>query len=568
MRIIAGLWGTSVTSGFIVAAWLGGIPRSPTRSDWQIYAQVLVLILIAIGGTLVWRFRALGASMITAGAVALGALAAVEHSPGRALAIALAFYVPGLLFWLDWQRQRSLAAVGILAITMVALLTVGGFAANRIYDTHFGPVQPESPLEFQPVESVEWIWSGAVTTDSASVKARVTTVDAEVRLAVSSSPEMTSPSYLTAAVDSFTGEARVMAFDLVGLEHGTDYWYAIEADAVLDLSRQGHFRTFAEDAFSFSFSVGSCASTGSNGAVFDTIRELDPLFHVVTGDFFYANIAVNDPSLYVDAFTRTVGSPAQSALYRDAPVVYTWDDHDYGPNNGDFSSPSREAAQATYRSLVPHYPLSAGDGSGPIYQAFTVGRVRFIVTDTRSERSPSTAPDNEAKTMLGAEQKQWLKNQLSSANGIYPVIVWVNGPPWIGEASDGADSWAGYSTERREIADFIAGQRIEGLMMLSGDAHMLAVDNGSNSDYSSEGGAAFPIFHAAALDRHGSVKGGPYSEGAYPGGGQFGLVTINDTGSDTIEVIWSGRNWKNEEIVSYRFTVDVPATSTHGTRKH
>ncbi len=39
-----------------------------------------------------------------------------------------------------------------------------------------------------------------------------------------------------------------------------------------------------------------------------------------------------------------------------------------------------------YREVVPHYPLvHAGDG--PINQAFTIGRVRFVLTDNRSERS-------------------------------------------------------------------------------------------------------------------------------------------------------------------------------------
>jgi hypothetical protein len=44
--------------------------------------------------------------------------------------------------------------------------------------------------------------------------------------------------------------------------------------------------------------------------------------------------------------------------------------------------------------------------------------------------------------------------------------------------------------------------------MISGDAHMVAIDDGTNSDYADGGGGGFPVFHAGALDRSSSVKGG------------------------------------------------------------
>ena len=43
----------------------------------------------------------------------------------------------------------------------------------------------------------------------------------------------------------------------------------------------------------------------------------------------------------------------------------------------------------------------------------------------------------------------------------------------------------------------------------------------------------FPVFHAAAMDRPGSSKGGPYSESTYPGGSRYGLFKVTDHGGDT-----------------------------------
>ena len=111
------------------------------------------------------------------------------------------------------------------------------------------------------------------------------------------------------------------------------------------------------------------------------------------------------------------------------------------------------------------------------------------------------------------------------------LSIWVNPVPWISpqiEEGEG-DDWGAFAAEREDIATFIAENSLApSLLMASGDAHMLAIDDGTNSDYSGTGDAGFPVFHAAALDRQGSVKGGPYSHGAFPDGGQFGLITVDD----------------------------------------
>jgi alkaline phosphatase D len=401
---------------------------------------------------------------------------------------------------------------------------------------------------------IEFIWSGSVTTNSARVKAKLAKDNAVVRLAVSEEPEFLSPIY--SAPDTALTEInnRVVSLEIDGLVPDQRYYYAPDVDGLIDLESIGRFRSFPADTGSFSVAFASCATTGSNHTVFETIRQIDPLLFIHTGDFHYENIAVNDRDEYRQAYEAVLSSPNQSEMFRNIPLAYIWDDHDFGPNNCDSTTPGREAARLTYQEYVPHYPLVAGSGDVPIYQAFTVGRVRFIVCDSRSARSPYSAPDNLAKTMLGAEQKEWFKQELLSARYAYALIVWVNSLPWIGETGD--DGWYSYTHEREELASFIAENDITNLCMISGDAHMLAIDDGTNSDYASGGGAAFPVMHAAALDRSGSIKGGPYSHGAYPGKGQFGLMTVTDTG-DSVFVDWVGTNFRDDVVVSHTFTFPV-----------
>jgi hypothetical protein len=195
-----------------------------------------------------------------------------------------------------------------------------------------------------------------------------------------------------------------------------------------------------------------------------------------------------------------------------------------------------------YRSAIPSYDLP---NDIAVYQAFTIGRVRFVMTDSRSQRT--------ATTILGPKQLAWLVNELVTASRTHAVVVWVNPIPWVGAASPGAGGWAGVPDERRTIANAIHGAGVRNLVMVSGDAHMVALDDGTNTNYSSDPSArGFPLLHAAALDRPGGVKGGPYSAGAFPGGGQYGRIRIADDGT-TVRVTLSGHTWDGRTLVSRDF---------------
>jgi hypothetical protein len=213
---------------------------------------------------------------------------------------------------------------------------------------------------------------------------------------------------------------------------------------------------------------------------------------------------------------------------------------------------------------VPHHPLGLDGAQAPLARAFTVGRVRFIVTDTRSARSPGDMPDGGAKSMLGAAQRRWFERELLAARDRYPVIVWVSPVPWIGTARAGSDGWAGYATERAALAEFIVRNRIGGIVMVSGDAHMVAIDDGTNSGYAAGGAGGFPVIHAGALDRAPQIKGGPYSHGVFPGGGQFGTLRVDDGGGPELTVTLRGLDWRRRELASLRIVIPAVPEATPG----
>ena len=108
------------------------------------------------------------------------------------------------------------------------------------------------------------------------------------------------------------------------------------------------------------------------------------------------------------------------------------------------------------------------------------------------------------------------------------LLVWVNTVPWIVADGDG-DGWGQFAAERSLIAERIAALGLGPRMaMMSGDAHMLAFDDGRNNAH-----GGFVVAQAAPLDRFSSTKGGPYSHApAAQRNGQFGVLRVTDDGTD------------------------------------
>ncbi|MCC5829182.1 MAG: alkaline phosphatase D family protein [Phycisphaeraceae bacterium] len=388
----------------------------------------------------------------------------------------------------------------------------------------------EAPAAQRQAPEIRWCWSGAATDQSAVVVAAIDGLDRATLLLLDDRGrrvQLTDP----AEADGH----GVMRFELEGLRPLVRYEYRF------GLGRRvvegGHFTTMpaAGEPASFTFALGACNSARDN-PTFRAIVHQDPLFFIHTGDMHYSDIATNRPDDFRRAMEQVLTDPAQASLYRSRAIAYMWDDHDYGPNDSRYNNPSRQAAHKVYRQVVPHYPLrleaESEDRAAPIAQAFTVGRVRFVVPDLRSEHT------REAGSLMGSRQREWFLEEIRSAAEDHVLIVFVSSVPWI--AAQGRDHWGAAQEERRIIANFIKEHDIP-ICIIAGDAHMVAIDDGRNADYADGRGAPIPVFQAGALGRRGSYKGGPYSHGAHPGPNQFGIFRVNDDGR-TVRVEWSARN--------------------------
>ncbi len=354
-----------------------------------------------------------------------------------------------------------------------------------------------------------------------------------------------------------TSTNRAARMVISGLSADTEYTYAVQVNSVAIGGVTGGFKTAPSGNASFTVAFAGDTSEGSNHAVFDTIRVADPLLFIHLGDMHYRNISANTPSLFRDAFDEVFSCARQHQLYREVPTAYVWDDHDSGPNNSD-STTVTAAAKSVYRERVPHYTLGDATVTAPIYQSWVIGRVRFVMTDQRSAASTDAATDNSSKTMLGTTQKTWFKAEISAAAAAGQAVVWVCSRAFGGVG--GGDHWGGFTTERTELADYIKANAHGRVVVISADAHALAIDAGTNHDFATGTGEPLRCFQAAPLDRtpDSVIYGGAtYSAGWFNNNGQFGTMQVVDSGGSSLAVTWRGFTSAGTLLVTSAFTINL-----------
>ncbi|MGI9474765.1 MAG: alkaline phosphatase D family protein [Rubripirellula sp.] len=225
---------------------------------------------------------------------------------------------------------------------------------------------------------------------------------------------------------------------------------------------------------------GSCIKQEFPTPIFYTMSGEFPDLILFLGDNVYAD--TEDMAEMRACYDRLDANSDFGRMRAQFPILATWDDHDYGVNDGGDDYPQREASEQEFLRFwqVPEdSPIRSRPG---VYDADVFGpegqRVQIIMLDTRYFRSPlskgerrvggSYLPDQDpAKTMLGDRQWAWLERQLKK-----PAEIRIIGSSiqCIPEAS-GQETWGNLPRERDRLFQLIKDTNAEGVVIVSGDRH-------------------------------------------------------------------------------------------------
>lgn len=281
-----------------------------------------------------------------------------------------------------------------------------------------------------------------------------------------------------------------LTFDLVGLDINTTYEYALETSPKKPVKSSASFTTaslwqWRNPAPDFSFITGSCAyfnepaydrpgrPYGNDSPIFETMSKENAAFMLWLGDNWYLREAdyYSEWGLWYRAH-HDRALPAIKNLLKAMPQYAIWDDHDYGPNDADksyiFKSTSRDVFSKYWAN--PSYGFK-GEG---IYTKISYSDCDFFLMDDRTFRSnddmePTVyGQPNPDKRMWGKEQMEWLKTALTHSKAPFKFIV--TGSQTLNPASP-FDCLQDYPIEFQELMGFLSGQKIQGVLFLTGDRH-------------------------------------------------------------------------------------------------
>ncbi len=377
---------------------------------------------------------------------------------------------------------------------------------------------------------------GGVTTSSANVFVR-TDQETSVALRYGTDPNLAtylvSQTVQTSAASDFT-----TIIPLTGLQAEMTYYLNAVVNDIPHLSEPPYpsFKSFPPQGVSRNFrfvvltDFATVQSLTKTTITFASASAELPDFVFIGGDFDHRNpdTLADKRTMFKELYDRMTPfmSDFVPLILERTAIVHQWDDHDAGGNNLNRTYRGWRVTRQVFQEYVPSYPLPAV--SPGIWQKFTYAQAEFYVLDCRSQRDPDRDEDNGDKSMLdgnnlgAAGQLQWLKDGLLASTARWKVIFTsVIANP----STKFPEGWAGYQREWGELKDFIAAHHIKGVVLISGDLHLGAIDNGIAT--------GFPEMSVAAANpreqdaRCSTAFQGAWSEGYFedpcPG---YGLVTV------------------------------------------
>lgn len=145
-------------------------------------------------------------------------------------------------------------------------------------------------------------------------------------------------------------------------------------------------------------------------------------------------------------------------------------------------------------------------------EAFTAGRIRVLETDLRFNK---TSTGRGSRTVLGRCKALVVAGILEGRRlgpcGVGKLVSVDLAGRWE------SDHWGAYADERRDLADAITHHGVRNLCMISGDAPMLAIDDGSKNRFPLMAAVASLSLTRLLSTASPSKKDGRYSIGAEDG---------------------------------------------------
>jgi len=292
---------------------------------------------------------------------------------------------------------------------------------------------------------------------------------------------------------------------------------------------------------------GSCAKQDKEQPIWDAVNVYAPELFIFLGDNIYGD--TEDMTVLRDKYAQLAAKPGFRKLKASSRVIATWDDHDYGVNDGGTEYPKKQESKDIFLDFWNEPADSPRRKREGIYTSYLFGpadrRVQVILFDLRwwrtpllgynvipEDRGPYIPNPDPAAVFMGEAQWAWFEHELRQ-----PAAVRLIGTSTQFLADNpGWESWVQFPYEFRRMLAVLTRTRANGVLFLSGDTHYTELSR-------LEGRAPYPLYD---MTSSGLTETWPYvapnknrvGEGfSQP---NFGTVRIDWERSDPLIQIGSG----------------------------
>lgn len=218
--------------------------------------------------------------------------------------------------------------------------------------------------------------------------------------------------------------------------------------------------------------------------MYDAILKHKPDVFVFLGDNIYGD--TNDMELLKVKYNELEAQKGFKRLRDATTFLATWDDHDYGINDGGKSYKMRAESQKVFLDFFSDPKSSPRRSREGVYFSQTFGKgdkvCQLIVLDTRYFRDelPRTkikpkkgtvgwyAPtDDESKTLLGNEQWVWFGEQLQVPANLRIICSSIQ----ILAFEKGMENWGNVPHEQKKLFELLKKYKAQHTLGISGDVH-------------------------------------------------------------------------------------------------
>ena len=233
------------------------------------------------------------------------------------------------------------------------------------------------------------------------------------------------------------------------------------------------------NAADFIIAFGSCNRQNLPQPLWDPILQNNPDVFIWGGDNVYAD--TDDMEKLENDYNIQKNHPGYRKLLASTKVLATWDDHDYGLNDGGKDWEYKDESQQKFLDFIDVPKTDPRRDREGVYHSETYntpkGSVKVIILDTRYFRSHLLKSETPGKrydpnyegTILGEEQWRWLEKELTESNANFNILV---SSIQILAAEHGFETWGNFPSEVDKLKELLISTRAKNVLLLSGDRHI------------------------------------------------------------------------------------------------